>query len=79
MNVCAVPLIFFPWARSLPLASTRKVPLVMLLLSDLTPAPKTELRLLFTSAARIEVSPAAAIVPLLLSLPAVVSWVLPLA
>ncbi|CNE30815.1 Uncharacterised protein [Yersinia pseudotuberculosis] len=49
----------------------------MALLSDLMPAPKTELRLLLTSAARIKVSPAAATVPLLLSLPAVVSWVLP--
>ncbi|CNG80699.1 Uncharacterised protein [Yersinia intermedia] len=51
----------------------------MLLLSDLTPAPNTELRLLFTSAARSVVSPAAATVPVLLNVPAVVSWVLPCA
>ncbi|CNF20854.1 Uncharacterised protein [Yersinia rohdei] len=51
----------------------------MSLLSDLIPAPNIELRLLFTSAARRVVSPAAAMVPLLLSLPAVVSWVSPLA
>ncbi|CQH62172.1 Uncharacterised protein [Yersinia frederiksenii] len=79
MKCCAVPLIFFPCASNFPLASTRSVPLVMRLLSDLTPAPKTELRLLLTSEARSEVSPAAARVPVLLSLPAVVSWVLPCA